>query len=333
MLHLYSSERFHQELITGLESEYGPLVTKTGDSGIYVGIEYQFDRKSNSVNLTMKKYLNQLCDSYKVVKTEITPCTEDMMEPDDSSPKVDSKSYASLVMALYYAALRVRPDILFAVNYLSTRTTVATAKDMKSAYRVLKYVNGTRNVGIVLKPSGLRPHFYIDASFMIHLDGRSHTGGVFCLGGDEPSLGTDGPTTTWCGVQRFITVSSTESEMSAVFQLHQWFQFYKLFMAELRLPLTAPMLVMQDNDAAKLNFEVGFRGRTKPLNMRYHYLRELVQEKVIKIVRVPTDVMLADPLTKPFYSKVHLQLIKRLLNDPAMLASVVPSKTHSSNRR
>jgi len=43
--------------------------------------------------------------------------------------------------------------------------------------------------------------------------------------------------------------------------------------------------------------------------------------------------MLADPLTKPFYSKVHLQLIKRLLNDPAMLASVVPSKTHSSNRR
>jgi hypothetical protein len=137
-----------------------------------------------------------------------------------------------------------------------------------------------------------------------------------CLGGDEPSLGTDGSIVGRTGVQRFITISSTEAEMAAVFELHQWFQFYRLIMAELGFPQDKPMLVLQDNDASILNFEKGFRGRTKPINLRYNYIRELVANRVVQMVRVGTDDMLADVLTKPFYSPtLHLPLIHRLMND------------------
>jgi hypothetical protein len=105
--------------------------------------------------------------------------------------------------------------------------------------------------------------------------------------------------------------------MSAVFQMHQWFEFYRLFLKDLRLSTDKPILVLQDNDAAILNFNKGFRGRTRPLNMRYHYIRELVQRNMIKLVRVGTKDMLADPLTKPFYSVTsHLPLLKQMMNDP-----------------
>ena len=262
-------------------------------------------------------------DSYGVTKIERTPCIENLMDsqvkPGEKVPTpVDPKTYASIVMALYYAAIRVRPDILLTVNFLSTRTQVATTKDLKAAYRVLKYLNGTREVGIVLKPSGLIPHFYIDASYTIHDDGRSQSGCLFTLGGAEPALGSDGPITCWTGAQKFITISSTEAEMSAVFQMHQWFEFYRLFLKDLRLSVDKPILVLQDNDAAMLNFNKGFRGRTRPLNMRYHYIRELVQRNMIKLVRVGTKDMLADPLTKPFYSVTsHLPLLKQMMNDPS----------------
>ena len=39
--------------------------------------------------------------------------------------------------------------------------------------------------------------------------------------------------------------------------------------------------------------------RTKHINVRYHYVRELVENGVVKINYIPTKDMLADALTKP----------------------------------
>ena len=139
---------------------------------------------------------------------------------------------------------------------------------------------------------------------------------MFTLGGDEPSLGTDGAIFSRTNVQKFITVSSTEAEVSAVFDLHQWFEFYRVFMGELGFPQDKPLLVLQDNEAAILNFEKGFRGRTKPLNLRYHYLYELTKAGKVSFWKVDTVDMLADVLTKPFYSvTIHVPLLQRLMND------------------
>jgi hypothetical protein len=269
----------------------------------------------------MHKYLNQLFDSYGIRTSAATPCTQELMEdePEEAkSPPTNAKEYASVVMALYYVALRTRPDILFTVNYLSTRTSKCTVKDLKNAMRVLKYLYGTKHVALVLKPSGTKMHFYVDASYNIHLDtSRSQSGLVACMGGDTPSCGLDGAMVCKTSVQRFITVSSTEAEMAAVFENHQWFAFFSILLGELGFPQRAPMIVCQDNDASILNFTYGFRQRTKPLNLKYNYIRELVVDKVIVTVRVDTWRMVCDCLTKPFYSPtLHIPGLQRLLNDP-----------------
>jgi hypothetical protein len=250
-----------------------------------------------------------------------------LMEEDSTSQKTDPKRYASIVMAIYYVALRARPDVLFAVNYLAARTTQCTAKDLKSVFRVLRYLYGTREVALVLKPSGERLHFYVDASFNIHWDGRSHSGLVIALGGDTPSCGLDGAAVCWSGVQKFITISSTEAEMAAVFENHQRIEFFRTLFQEVGFPQEKPILVCQDNDAAILNFNVGFRGRTKPINNRYHYVRELVERRVVEMIRVGTNDMISDALTKPFFSPtLHLPLIQRLMNDPNWMHLISASK-------
>jgi hypothetical protein len=138
------------------------------------------------------------------------------------------------------------------------------------------------------------------------------------MGGDIPSCGLDGAMVCKTSVQRFITVSSTETEMAAVFENHQWFAFFSILLGELGFPQTEPMIVCQDNDTSILNFSHGFRQRTKPLNLKYNYVRELVLEKVIVTVRVDTWRMVCDCLTKPFYSPtMHIPGLQRLLNDPA----------------
>ena len=56
-----------------------------------------------------------------------------------------------------------------------------------------------------------------------------------------------------------------------------------------------------------------------PLNVRYYYIVELVEDGVIRLVKIDTADMLADILTKPFSSREDLQLIQRLLNDASWI--------------
>jgi len=57
-----------------------------------------------------------------------------------------------------------------------------------------------------------------------------------------------------------------------------------------------------------------------PLNVRYYYIVELIEDGVIRIAKIDTADMLADILTKPFSSREDLQLVQRLLNDASWMA-------------
>jgi hypothetical protein len=322
IMHLFDNNLLQTELVSALEEEYGKLAIQSGNEGIYIGIEYSFNRPEKSVRLTMVKYQNQLLKAYEVVGKADTPCPENLMEYNSQLTKADPKQYASLVMAIYYLALRVRFDILFTINYLSTRMKDATAMEMKNAYRILKYINATKEAGLVLRPSGTRLHFYVDASYGIHPNGRSHSGVSVSLGGDYPSLGLDGTFFVRSTVQKFVTVSSTEAEMSAIYEIHQLLAALRQFLFELGEDQSLPSLVMQDNAAAMINYTRagGPRGRTMPLNVRYYYIVELIEDGVVELVKIDTADMIADVLTKPFHKRSDIPLLQRLLNDPTWMS-------------
>ena len=88
--------------------------------------------------------------------------------------------FHSLVMSLQYLAKRVRPDILCLVVFISTGIRRCDQDDWMKTIRVMTYLNGTRDIGIILEPdcdNGLLSiHCYADASSAVHSDFKSHTG-------------------------------------------------------------------------------------------------------------------------------------------------------------
>jgi hypothetical protein len=105
-----------------------------------------------------------------------------------------------------YLAKRVRPDILLPVSFLSTRVHCCDVDDQRKLNRVLKYLNGTRTLGIVLRPDkNLQLDSYIDASYGVHADGKSHSGMVISL--------SAGPLFVKAAKQKIVTKSSTEAEL------------------------------------------------------------------------------------------------------------------------
>ena len=78
---------------------------------------------------------------------------------------------------------RVRPDILTAVAFLTKRVTKPQQEDYNKLLRVIQYIRATHDMGMVLEVRGTPTvTAYVDASYGVHPDMKSHTGCLVTLG-------------------------------------------------------------------------------------------------------------------------------------------------------
>jgi hypothetical protein len=73
---------------------------QTGDEGVYLGIEYKFNRSDKSVTLGMESYTQKLLEEFDIRKGSKSCCSYDFMDTDPEGDKIDSKKFASAVSKL-----------------------------------------------------------------------------------------------------------------------------------------------------------------------------------------------------------------------------------------
>ena len=93
--------------------------------------------------------------------------------------------YAKAIGSLMYAALQTRPDIAFAVQHLSQYTSNPAQEHWTAVKRVLRYLKGTRDEGIVYKRAEMAPRIeiYADADFANRADAKSISGYTCIMNG------------------------------------------------------------------------------------------------------------------------------------------------------
>ena len=109
---------------------------------------------------------------------------------------------------LVYLAKRVKPECLVAVAYLTTTVTRCTEDDVDKLHRLVRYIRRSRDTGLVLNPgaSGITVRLFVDASYGVHVDGKSHTG--CCV-----VIGDVGAVHCRSAKQGIVSESSTEAEL------------------------------------------------------------------------------------------------------------------------
>lgn len=151
----------------------------------FIGITFDFSSEQ-SVKLSMEHYITSLLHEYQVTGTTCTPATSNLFQISDTNTKLspsDSASFRTVVAKLLYLSKRVRPDILLAISFLTTRVTCPDHDDKKKLTRVLNYLNSTPTLGLHLSCSSpLRLKVYIDASYAVHSDSKSHSAMTISLG-------------------------------------------------------------------------------------------------------------------------------------------------------
>ena len=125
----------------------------------------------------------------------------------------DIRKYKSLVMSLFYVAKRTRPEILFPISYLATRSSEPTQNDYDKALRILSYLNTTRDMKLTLRCDNQRSKrlvfAFVDASYAIHPDMKGHSGTlIFDECGNLLYVSSS--------KQKLMSKSSTDAEIIAV---------------------------------------------------------------------------------------------------------------------
>ena len=95
-----------------------------------------------------------------------------------------AEAFHHTVYQLLFAANRARRDIQTAVSFLTTRVKAPDEDDWGKLVRVLKYLNGTRYMKLILGADEMKLniHWYIDGLHQVHEDCRGQNGSLMTMG-------------------------------------------------------------------------------------------------------------------------------------------------------
>jgi len=214
--------------------------------------------------------------------------------------------FHSTVAKLLFVAKRARPDILLAVSSMTTRVKDPDMDDWHKLVQVLSYLNGSLEITLTLVCDKIdKLSRYIDGSYASHIDMRGQSGAVL--------------TTGQCSVlfksckQKVNTRSSTETELIAVDDILPTVQWAKSFMAEQGYGLQTE--IMEDNCSTMLlmrNGRLSSGKRTKHLDIRYFFVKDLLDRGVITLSHCLSNNMIADFFTKPIQGQ-RFQILRNLI--------------------
>jgi len=141
--------------------------------------------EAGKARISMKKFIEELLEVYGEVKMRVTPARNQLFESNEERKLSEEEKgdFHTMVAKLLYLSKRARPDIALPVIYLCTRVKSPTEGDKINLDRVMGYLKMTKSREMVLTcKSGWRVTGFIDAAFGCHLDGKSHSGVVICVG-------------------------------------------------------------------------------------------------------------------------------------------------------
>ena len=149
-----------------------------------------------------------------------------------------------------------------------------------------------------------------DASFAMHLDGKSHTGTAIWFGM------LNAPVLVGVKKQTLVTRSSSEAEMVALCSVAEEVMWFRWLLEEIGFPQKTT-IVEQDNKSVIQMQEAGPGkvGRGRYINVKFYFVHDLIQDKHIALTYVATDTMIADGLTKGLVGSKFVSWTRRLLND------------------
>ena len=293
----------NKETITTTESaiEQHVELEKLGQPTKLLGMELTWGPNNNEwVKLTQTNAIGNLAKEFgitTIIPTKSLPLNaNDYAETQEETNPELQKKYQSLVGSLLYIARHTRPEISLHINLLGRRTSKPTQLHFQTAIRILRYLFSSSTDGICLRRGNQEAigeentniQGYADASY----------GGEKSLSQSGSLIKLNTQVVSWTSRRQETTAQSiTEAEYIACCETAKDLRWIQQLLIELGVTPTVELYT--DNEAAiKLTKTQTFHRRTRHVEHKWHFIREMVDRKLIIVKGIKGKENPADPLTK-----------------------------------
>ena len=281
-----------------------------GESKWILGMRIQRDRANRTLTLDQELYITKALKRFGMeqCKPAATPAETAQEgaardDADGGGAPADKDRYMEIVGTLLYAAISTRPDIAHSVQVLTRHMQAPARRHMTAAERVLRYLAGTKNLGLSLGSSSqfsqssdnsgaVEVSAYADADWANDKsDRKSITGWV---------VRVNGAVVSWASKkQRTVAQSTCEAELYAEAAAINEIIWTRDLLSELSVPTQQCSRVLGDNQSTITVSENGIKGeRTKHVDVKYHFVTEKIATGEVKLQWVPSSENVSDIFTK-----------------------------------
>jgi hypothetical protein len=261
----------------------------------YLGIEVK--QGQQCITLGQAAYARKLLE--KAGMENCNSCSTPMevrlrLSARGTSEEVDATMYRSLVGSLRYL-VHTRPDISFAVGYVSRFMEKPRQEHLAAVKHLLRYIAGTVDYGLVypkFTKGNNRLIGYSDSDLGGDVDERKSTAGVIFFLGEM--------VISWSSQkQKTVALSTCEAEYMAGASGACQAVWLKRLLDDIEgTNVQQPVLKMDNKSAIALSKNPVLHDRSKHIDTKFHFIRQCVEDGRICLDYVRTHEQMADILTK-----------------------------------
>ncbi|CAA7259930.1 unnamed protein product [Cyclocybe aegerita] len=250
-------------------------ITDLGELHWILGIEVQRNRECRIIFLSQRSYIDSIPSPSTTVEIA----------------KMANIPYHKAVGSLMYASLGTCLDITFAVQTVSRYASKPGPEHWEAVKRIFCYLSGTKELWLSFGGDTKGLVGFADADGSMAEECHAISGYAFLLHGGAVSWSAK--------CQEIISLSTTESEYVAAMQAMKEALWLRSLVSELfAIDLDTTTLFLDNQSAIALTKDHQYHARTKHIDIRFHFIRWIVEKGSIRLVYCPTGKMVADTLTK-----------------------------------
>jgi hypothetical protein len=299
-------------------------MTDEGVADSIVGIKVRKDPITKSLYLSNQLVASNIIQDYNMrdCYATATPIEDKTMSNADS-PEVNSPEWQKMQLIPYRECVgrlinlsrMTRPDLAYAVSVVSRFLHNPGSRHWTAVLRILRYLKGTLDYELkVCSPTdhnsqttnSLTYGGYTDADWGGNEDNaKSTSGSAFFIGSSLVSWSSKGQNTT--------ATSTTYAEYIAAYHAATECVWGRSFLDSFHLLPEEPTIIRCDNESAiTLSKHHMINPRSKHFDTKYHYTRELSDNKVLELNHIPGKENCADMFTKPLRKHKFKKYVKQL---------------------
>ncbi|GJX12819.1 retrovirus-related pol polyprotein from transposon TNT 1-94 [Tanacetum coccineum] len=266
------------------------------------------DPTPRGIFINQAKYALEILKKYGMDLTDPvdTPMVDRLkLDEDLKGIPVDQTRFRGMVGSLMYLTAS-RPDLVFVVCMCARYQAKPTKKHLEAIKRVFRYLRGTIHMGLWYpKDNAMALTAYADADHAGCQDTRRSTSGSAQFLGEK--------LVSWSSKkQRSTAISTTEAEYIAMSGCCAQILWMRSQLKDYGFEFNKIPLYCDNKSAIALCCNNVQHSRSKHIDIRHHFIREQVENRVVELYFVETNYQLADILTKALPRERFEFLLPRL---------------------